>query len=869
MLKNCVLFVRALSVMLALTLAACGGGGGGGNGGGGAGGGGGGTGFSVQVDHTTIAFNYIQGDTPSATVLNVTGSGTPPTSFTVVFRDEGNYLDTANPVYTGSTSAAISVQPRAGLSAGTYTGTLTLNACADGQQCLQPWPGSPMNVTYTITVTAPVFTGPPQFGFQATFGQSTPISPFVQLTLASTSGNWTAKATAPWLTLSATSGTDAAVISVVADGQGMAVGTYTASVTVTSANGSQTSTFTLQIGPAGISPTPLAANFSGINGNSFTPVSVSVAVSQGITAMTATADEPWIVVSQVTAPNAPTPGSFTVTVNPAVGPLPLASGSYSGNVQVTVGSGSTTTSVQFPVNLTLTAPTLTVSPQKVVFGGSAGRTFSPATLSVSLNTGSGQYPWSIQGPPAWLNLSSTGGAPPAQVVVTPVPANASPGTMTVPLTFMATVNGDFLGASVLATLNLDSHLLLASQAGVAFVSTPTANWSRLTQAVKVSDNYGLATPWTAQSDQSWLQVTSSGTAGGTLTLTANPTGLAADQLYIANVTIKSSDVTIVNPEHIRVGLWVASATPAVLPAGTTSFAGAAQINAMVADPIRPYVYAHESNSTSVRVFNLYTETELAPITGLPAATVSLTVGNDGNTLFALGSTGPVIATANLNTGVAATVLSIPASPDASQPLDFIRYVRTNGREFIMDGVGRTFRVTDGSQAGNGNVDYFAVTTDGSKLFNESSSFTLDYTDAGGGVFSIAANPGNSGIAAQPARVGDVTNVDGSSFCVPALNGASCVIGGNPVALSTNQAMSTNNLAMGADGRLYVGVIPGLPFENDLYLYSATGTTAPTVLKSNQYNLGDRTMVISSDGFVLAGATPNGQPPSVLIMPIGP
>ena len=865
MLKSCVV-LRALSVILTLTLAACGGGGGGNGGGGGGGGGTGGSGFSFQVDRSSIAFNYIQNTTPSPIVLNVTGSETPPQFFVEVRDDTGIYLDAADPVYGGSTAAAISVQPRAGLSAGTYTGQLTLNACADSE-CIQAWPGSPMTVNYTITVTAPVFTGLPQYGFQSTFGQSTPINPFLQLTLPANSGSWIAKATAPWLTLSATSGTGAAVISIVAVGQGMAVGSYTDSVTVTSANGSQTSTFTLQIRPAVVTPTPLIPSFSGVNGSTFTPISVSVAVSQGITAMTATADQPWILVSQVTAPTGLAPGSFTVAVNPAVGPL--ASGSYSGNVQVTVGSGSDTTSAQVPVQLTLTAPTLSVSAQKLVFGGSSGRTFSPATLSVSLNTGTGQYPWSVSGQPSWLNLSSTGGAPPGQIVVTPLPANASPGTTAATLTFTTTVNGDVLKASVPVTFNLDSHLLVSAQTGVAFVSTPTANWSRLTQVVKVSDNYGLATPWTAQSDQAWLQVTSSGTAGGNVTLTANPTGLAADQLYIATVTLTATDATIVNPEHIRVGLWVASATPSVVPSGTTSFAAAAQINAVVADPIRPYVYVHETNSTSVRVFNLYTETEFAPLTGLPATTLSLTVGNDGNTLFALGSTGPVIATVNLNTGIAAKVLNIPASPNANEPLDFIRYVRTNGREFIMDGAERTFRVTDASQAGNGNTDYFAVTTDGSKLFNESYSFSLDYTDAGGGVFSVTGSPGNSGITAQPALVGDVTNVDGSSSCAPAIIGANCLIGGNYVSLSTNQAMLTNNLAMGSDGRLYVGVIPGQPFENDLYLFSATGTAAPTTLKSNQYNLGDRTMVISSDGFVLAAATPAGQPPSVLIMPIGP
>ena len=859
MLKSTGVFARALSIILMLTLTACGGGGGG------DGGGGGGTGFSVRVDRTTLAFNYTQGAAPSATILNVTWTGIPPTQLYLLAQDDANALSPTIPINIGSTSATVTVQPKATLNGGTYTGHLILQVCAD-PQCISDWSGSPMTVGYTITVTAPVFAGPPAGNFPYTLGQTLSTSFYYQLALPANSGNWTVTATAPWILLSATSGTGAADISVGGDGQGMAVGTYTGSVTVTSANGSQTSTFTLQVSRTTIQATPSVASFSGVNGTSFTPIPVILGFDWSVTPLTVSADHPWIVVSQVSQPSpiTDTPGGFVVTVDPTRGPL--ASGSYSGSVHLTAGSNSDKTTMDFPVNLTLTAPTLTVSPQSIALGGSTGRDFSPATLSLSLNTGTGAYPWTVSGQPSWLNLDLAGGTTPGQVVLTPLRANSVPGTAGATLTFSATVNGDVVTANVPVKFNLDSHRLLAAETGVALVSTPATNWNRLSHDVNIRDNYGLAGPWTAQSDQAWLQVTSSGTAGGHLTLTANPTGLATDQLYTATVTVASSDPTVAGSELIRVGLWVASTAPS----GNTSFAGAATFNAVVADPIRPYVYAHETNSTTVRVFNLYAGMELAPITGLPATTVSLTASNDGNTLFALGSgANPVIATANLNTGVAAGVLNIPPPSNSNQPLDSVRYVRTDGRGFIMDGAGRTFRVADGTQVGASGYDFFTVTTDGLAMYSGAYRFPLDYTDAGGGVFSVSSNPTEAGVTVFTTTVGDATNVDGSVTCGPDIGDLICFNGNGATSfVLISQGVSANNTAIGADGRIYLGTTTTYPSDHDVYVYSPAGQPL-TSFRSGPYGLGARTFVVSSDGFMLAMATPGTQPSSMLVVPIGP
>jgi len=69
------------------------------------------------------------------------------------------------------------------------------------------------------------------------------------------------------------------------------------------------------------------------------------------------------------------------------------------------------------------------------------------------------------------------------------------------------------------TFNQESHKLLVD--GTAWRSPKTPTLSKLTQTLRVRDNLGLATPWTATADQSWLSVTASGTADANIVFTAN------------------------------------------------------------------------------------------------------------------------------------------------------------------------------------------------------------------------------------------------------------------------------------------------------------------------------------------------------------
>ena len=880
MLKSSACLPRAFLGFLILALVACGGGGGdssggGSSGGGGGGGGGGGSGsgaFTVKLDRSTMAFSFTQGAAVPAQVLTATWTGTVPSALYILAQDDANHLDTTIPIQITQTNATITVKPSSLLTGGTYTGHLIMSACAD-PQCVSQFGGSPATISYTITVNTPVFTGAPTWTWQYVLGE-TQAGPSVVLNIGN-GGAWSATASAPWMALSSASGTGAGRLTVAPDGHGMAPGSYSGTVSVSNGGGTQTSNFTIVITRPVFRVTPASSTyFSGTNGTPFTsPVAVNVSVDYATAIpVTITGDQPWIVVS-----NAPStvPGGFSVNVDPARGAQ--ASGSHNGNVHVVLGAGADAVSMDVPVTLNLTAPTFTVSPANLTLGGASGRDFSAVPVTLSLNTGNTAYPWTVTGAPAWLNLDATFGtvASTAQTInLTPLRAQSTVGTATATLTFSATVNGDVITQTVPLSFNLDGHRLIAAETGVALVSTPNAAWKRLTHDVKIRSNFDLPIPWTAQSDQAWLNVTASGTGGGNLTLTADPTGLTANQLYTATVTISSSDTSAAN-ERIRVGLWVAAATPSTVPASFATFTGAQTFNAIVADPIRPYCYAHEIDSTSVRVFNLYTGQELAPIAGFPAKTVSLTVSNDGDKLYGLMSdftnlnaATPYLQTADLNTMQAGAQFTFPTNAiGAPNELRYIRYVRNDGVGLIFDDNGFVFRAGDGSLvSGRGVYGYFTTAVDGTVAFQGTARYPLSYTDAGGDSIGYTLGASNQNHGLPDDNVPDVTNVDGSRVCVSLLsNQVACFNGADMSDRFVLPAAGSfiNGVAMGSDGR--IDFTPGAAGAG-VSVYSASGVA----LTSIPGGAGQRGLVVSSDGFILGVASgpydPAGQ---LVIAPVGP
>src|ERR1041384_3198794 len=174
-----------LLASLAAALWGCSGGGGGGGDSGGS------NRFVLHPDRTSVAFDFIQGETPASQNIVLTWTGEPPDGLFAGAIVQGTGLSPTIEVLISETQAVARLSAAGGLSAGTYSGTVQLLACSD-QACNHRIGGTPITVSYTITVRNPVFTGPPFIEFTHT--RWTPPPPGITLQLNDTAGTWTAAA---------------------------------------------------------------------------------------------------------------------------------------------------------------------------------------------------------------------------------------------------------------------------------------------------------------------------------------------------------------------------------------------------------------------------------------------------------------------------------------------------------------------------------------------------------------------------------------------------------------------------------------------------------------------------------------------------
>jgi hypothetical protein len=382
-------------------------------------------------------------------------------------------------------------------------------------------------------------------------------------------------------------------------------------------------------------------------------------------------------------------------------------------------------------------------------------------VQLSLNTGANSFEWNstassiVQPSPRLGSVSAT----PQSVTLTPASGQQG-GTHFGSVLFSTQVDGDTVSVNVPVTFNLESHKLLVDGNGVAFTSTPTL--SSLTRTLKVRDNFGLATSWVASKDQnqSWLTVTGSGTAGDDLVLTANPTGLATDSLYLETVTITSSDTSVENTEKIRVGLWVGSTT-----ADPTTTITGLTFTQIAADPVRPYAYV--AVGTDVQIINVHNGSALAPISNVAAQVGPMTISHDGSILYAVDTVNLKIVPVDLT--ATPPTKGTPFSAALASFVKVIDYTRTNGVGLIISG-------------------------SGGQIFNASTGFLFQPTFVGN--VAVGASRGGSRFCTVDAGSGSVS-ISCPSLDFTSLNGGQLLLGSTGTAFA--QGVNAADIAVSADG----------------------------------------------------------------------
>lgn len=655
--------LKAAWLALALSAAACGGGSGDDGG------------PTLSVTPSSFAFTAAEnGALPPPQQAQVTFSSPEAVYVLAIWFDAQPGWATLGLTGSGTSWTFVVSVTSTALPPGTYTATAAVGLLRADQSVI-----TYREIPVTYTVNAALSASPPALAFTHVVGGPLPAAQAVSVGGAGLA--WTASASQTWIDPSATSGTAPSTVQVSVDPAGLAPGTYSGTLAFSRAAGGGTVSVdvTLTVEAPAIAASPASLSFSGVNGTAIPDRHVSVSLtSGGTTDWTASADADWVVLS---SPGGTTPGLLSIWVDPSRGPL--ASGAYVATVTLSASVGGIALTKTIAVSLALTRPTLTVAPTSLALGGATGRDLAPAEVRLALSTGTAAHPWAATPSAGWIavdapsgTVSAAGGTVTVGVDASAIAAGAHAGSVA----FAATVNGDVVTSTLPVTLALDQRRLLASDAGVAFASMP--GLSRLSRTLRVRDSFGGGATWSATTSATWLSA-APGAGPDDLVITADPAGLTADSLHEATVTI-APDAAGIEPDTVRVGLWVGSAAPPAIRTVAGSF------RTVVMDPVRPWAYVHRGGE-DVEVYHAFTGALVATFARVAPALGALATSTDGTRLFAVDQTNLKVVPLELPAGTKGAGWSLQYTPRT------IVYARPNGRGIVFVGGTRAYDVATGAQ----------------------------------------------------------------------------------------------------------------------------------------------------------------------------
>lgn len=825
-------WARWAALCLAAGLAACGGGGGGSK-------------PEVSFSPSTLSTNVQSG---SSATLTVRATARDPEKFRrlgyVYLVDPDKVLLNSlelSAVDERTISATLHTSPL--LTAGRHQGRIQVQLCED-PGCSVQLAGSPYDLDYDLNISEMPLSASPISPTALTVHRGGSLRDAIGVQVKGPMLSWTATASESWLQVTTLSGTGPGVLSVDVPASALAEGHYSADVIVRASDG-QTATVpvTLDVLPTQFVLTSGVPSFVAVNGAPIAAQPLGFALDNEVpTPWSASTSAAWLL---ATPTHGTTPATVSLQPDPSIGRLP--SGSHQADLVLSAGG---VPSRRVTTQLALTAPTLSASSTVVTLGGPKGRDLvSPGTLAMSLNTGANSWPFTLSTLPAWLSSSTTSGrvgGSGSVLSLQAVAAAATPGSSSATVTVSAVVNGDKATLPLTVNLNADQRRLLPSAWGVGLASTPAG--SVLSRTLTLRDNFGGALAWTATSDADWLSVTASGNTSGapTLTLRADPATLPDATLAIATVTVGSSTAGV-TPAKIRVGLWKS----ATAPAAVTTMPGTTYTE-LVADRIRPYVYAHSGDS-SIDVYNAYTAQKIATVRRVGSALGRMAVSPDGSQLYALDTAERSLAVVDLNTLARSATWPLESAVNGYMPLVA---ARPNGVEVVFVGDGTAY--TDGRSLGRGYLTEmigFATTADAQRVYGMATRYDVDYSAMANGVLfsglSLVLDARSGGnmtdVAVSPdgSRVYSASGggVSGSGYRCAVVDG----IDGSFIGALPGGDAYPNNVEVTSDGRSLCG-IAGAYSGHDFWVYTPRGELLQSYKFSGySSSLLNRQLVVTPDG----------------------
>jgi len=338
------------------------------------------------VSPGSLTFSAAQGSLNSSFQnVAVTSTDGSPISFNIAAGTStgANWLLASTSTGTTASNLTFSANPN-GLAIGSYSGTITITATTPNVANSPQTIAVTLNITPTATLTA----SSTSLSFAQTINGSAPTSQTLTVSSVGAPITFAANVTLfqglNWLTVSPTSATSPATLTVTANGSGLLPGIYNGQIALSSPGASNavvvnvtltvSNTPTITINPASLAPV-----FFQIGGAN--PATQTIAVSLaggGAVAFNASATVSsgtnWLSVSPTAGA---TPANVTVSINPSG----LPAGSYQGTVTITV-AGATNSPVTLPIGLTV-APAPVTGPTIAAIQNAASS--APTSLAPGLN----------------------------------------------------------------------------------------------------------------------------------------------------------------------------------------------------------------------------------------------------------------------------------------------------------------------------------------------------------------------------------------------------------------------------------------------------------------------------------------------------
>jgi trimeric autotransporter adhesin len=534
-------------------------------------------GSGLIASPTSLSF-FSESPGPQAISLTSATGGQVP--FKATANSSGNWLLVASNSETTPANLIVSAV-QIGFRPGVYSGAVNITT-GTGQMVI------PVVLVISGTEAAPESLLLTQSAITANYRINGDIPPIQQIGAVSTIGGareFSVSSSASWLRLASTNNSLAtyniidltpSIIALVFSPSGLAVGTYTATVTI---NSSGFATITVPVTLTVATTPTLNANPSsvvfddslGIGLSSITTISSTSTTSGLLFTATVTSLSPWLSVT----PNLASTGSnptLSITANPET---VAEAGTYKGTVLLVVqGSGATLSiPVTFKTKGRSSVDTLSVSSTAMELSAIAGgpNPSQTATVAASRSTGTHQILVSATSSGGWLSATPYSTTAPGVVTVTANAAAVPPGVYNGSVRITSLATGQVETISVV--FRLSALGLAADPAQISFTQQPREA-APASQTVRITSNVSSlfsvsaqpawvrvvqSSPWTPSSLT--VSVVTAGLSPGTYTGAIQLTGAASLSIPVS-LTIAAPPAPTAAPGSVTLTYEIGRATPA-------------------------------------------------------------------------------------------------------------------------------------------------------------------------------------------------------------------------------------------------------------------------------------------------------------------